>query len=345
MNQEKRSKISGVISFVGKIPSKFSGFREGSLLLTIIVIAFIMSNVSPAFMTAGNIRTTAFGFSMQGIIVVGMTVALIAGAFDLSVGSIMGFTGVVAGKMFLMGTNIWLAILIGIAAAVLCGCINAFFVTKIGISPFITTLAMLGIARGASFVLTKGTPLPLRSMPEAFKSIGSGSIAGVPYIVIIFILIAIFGDFMVRRSTILRKVFYTGSNEKAAVLSGINVNKVKFGVFILTAGLAGVAGILSIARFTVATPTFGTGMELTVISAAVIGGASLNGGEGTVFGSVLGIILLGIISSSLVMLSVSVYWQQLISSLILLAAVSLDFINQKRRQAKLMKSVSTPETV
>ncbi len=334
---DKSSKVGNAYS---KVTAKFSGFREGSLLLTIIIISVVMSRFSPAFLTTGNLRTTAFGFSLAGIVVVGMTVALIAGSFDLSVGSIMGFTGVVAGQTFLMGANIWIAILVGLMAAVLCGCINAFFITKVGISPFITTLAMLGIARGLSFVITRGTPLPLQSMPEAFKQIGTGSVFGIPYIVIVFIIIVILGDFLVRRSVLMRKVFYTGSNEKAAILSGINVDKVKFGVFMLTAGLAGVAGILSVARFNVATPTFGQGMELTVISAAVIGGASLNGGEGTVFGSVLGIILLAVISSSLVMLNVSVYWQQLISSFILLAAVSLDFINQKRTKAKLAKAVN-----
>jgi ribose transport system permease protein len=333
-------KPSGIKAVFGKVSAKFNGFREGTLLITILAISLIMSRFSPAFLTTGNMRTTAFGFSLSGIVVVGMTVALISGAFDLSVGSVMGFTGVVAGKMYLSGMNIWLAILIGLMAAVLCGCVNAFFITKIGISPFITTLAMLGIARGLSFVITRGTPLPLQSIPDSFKQIGLGSVFGIPYIVIIFACIAILGDFLVRRSILLRKVFYTGSNEKAAILSGINVNKVKFGVFILTAVLAGVAGILSVARFNVATPTFGQGMELTVISAAVIGGASLNGGEGTVFGSVLGIILLAIISSSLVMLNVSVYWQQLISSLILLTAVSLDYINQKRTRAKLLKAVN-----
>lgn len=324
-------------SAVKRITALFNGFREGTLLLTIFIISVVMSYLSPAYLTAGNIITTIFGFSIQGIVVVGMTLALISRGIDLSVGSVVGLTGVVAGSLFLKGMNIWLAIPIAFAVSLLCGCINGLFITRVGLNPFIMTLVMMGIGRGMSYVLTRGTPLPLQSLPQSFKVIGTGSLLGIPYIILIFALITLVGDYLIRRSTLFRQVFYVGSNETAAIYSGINTDLVKFGVYTFTGALAGIAGILSLARFGVATPTFGTGLEMSVISAAVIGGASLNGGEGTVLGAVLGVVLLGIINSSLILLGVSVYWQQLISSVILLAAVSSDYMFQVRKKMRFLK--------
>jgi ribose transport system permease protein len=190
---------------------------------------------------------------------------------------------------------------------------------------------MLGIARGGAFVVTKGIPLSLYDMPDSFKAIGKGGIGGVPYVIIIFIVFVAVADFLMRRSTFLRRAFYTGSNEQAAIFSGVNVNRVKMGVFITSSFLAGLAGILSVARFSTATPYFASGFELQAIAACVIGGASLAGGEGTVLGSTLGIALLAIITSSLILLDVSVYWQELVSGVILLAAVSMDYLSHKRK--------------
>jgi ribose transport system permease protein len=313
---------------------KLSSFREATLLLTIIAISVMMTFLSPAFLSVENLRTTAIGLATDGIVVTGMTVAIISGGFDLSVGSILGLAGVVAGKCFLSGMNIWAAALIGILAAVLCGVINGLFIGKVGLNPFITTLGMMGMARGACMIITQGSPLSLRKLSTGFEMLGRGSVLGIPVIVIFFIVIAMIGDFLLRNTAPMRKVFYAGSNEKAAVLSGIDVSKVKIGVFTLTAFLAGVAGVLSIARFGVATPTAGVGGEMTAISAAVIGGSSLNGGEGSIFGAVLGVILLALISNALVLLDVSVYWQQLISGMILIAAVTLDHVSRKRNAKK-----------
>ena len=312
-------------TFMRTVWGSLSRFREGTLILTLIAICIIMSFLSPYFLTADNLRTTILSFAINGIVVIGMTIVMVNGGIDLSVGSVMAVIGAIAGKLYQGGVTIWIAALIALVIGGLLGVFNGFFITRVGLSPFITTLAMLSIARGAAFVVTQGIPLSLYSMPNAFKSIGKGDVAGIPVVIIIFIVFVIIADFLMRRSTILRRVVYTGSNEKAAIFSGVNVRAVKMGVYILSSFLAGLAGVLSIARFATATPYFASGFELQAISACVIGGASLAGGDGSILGSVLGIALLAIITTSMILLDVSVYWQDLVSGIILLAAVSIDY--------------------
>ena len=316
--------------FIRRTWGSLSRFREGTLILTIIGICILMSFLSPYFFTAENLRTTILSFAINGIVVIGMTIVMVNGGIDLSVGSVMALIGAVAGRLYQTGVSIWIAAPVALVIGALLGVFNGFFITRIGLSPFITTLAMLSIARGAAFVVTQGMPLSLYSMPDAFKQIGKGGVFGVPVVIIIFIILVIIADFMMRRSTILRRVVYTGSSEKAAIFSGINVRSVKMGVYILSSFLAGLGGILSIARFATATPYFASGLELQAISACVIGGASLAGGDGSIIGSVFGIALLAIITTSMILLNVSVYWQDLVSGLILLSAVSIDYFTHAR---------------
>lgn len=317
-----------------KLISKIGNFREGVLILVIVILFLVMSNISEAFFSYGNFTSTFMGLATDGIVVVGMTVALICGDFDLSVGSLTCLAGVITGKLYLGGLNIWLSALISVVLVMLLGLVNGLLITKVGLSSFIATLGMMGIARGLCLIITTGTPLSLYSMPDDFKYFGQGKIASIPVLILIFIVIAGVGDFLVRKSSAIRKVFYTGSNEKAAMYSGINTSKIKMGVFALTALASGLSGTLSVARLTVASPTYGQGLEMTAISAAVIGGVSLTGGEGSVLGAVLGLILLSFINSALVILNVSVYWQSLISNLILLLAVSFDMLTHKRHSLR-----------
>ena len=322
--------LSSTDTVAGRLFTKFKNFREGTLILIIVAVCILMSFLSPYFMTWNNWRAIFLSFSTDGIVAVGMTIMLVLGGIDLSVGAVMCLAMCIGGKLFLLGMNPWLASLL---ALVICGGIGAVMgvlVTRVGRVHFITTLAFMGIARGACFVITQGTPLSLFTLPASFKFIGQGTVGPFPFVIIIFLVIVVASDYMLRNSTVLRKVFYAGSNEKAAVFSGIRVKKVKIGVSVLTAVLSALAGIIYMSRFGAATPGFGAGLEMTAISAAVIGGASLNGGEGTVFGSILGIALLSIITSSLILMDVSVYWQDLIKGLILLFAVSVDHIQHMK---------------
>lgn len=310
---------------------RFGSMREAGLIAIILVLCVAMSFASPHFATWGNVRAMLMSFSIEGIVVVGMTVLLIVGGIDLAVGSVVCFAMVVAGSMFLMGLDPWTASLIAIAVSALIGGAMGFFVTVVGLNHFITSLAAMVIVRGLSLVVTKGTPLSLFTLPPAFKAIGQGEFYGVPYVIIIFVVIVALFDFLLRRATAFRKVFYTGSNEKAAEYSGIKTKQVKFWVTVLCSTLAGLAGVIYMSRFGAATPTFGVGMELNIIAAAVIGGASLTGGAGTIFGAILGIALLSVVTSSLILLDVSVYWQDMIKGCILLAAVSIDHFLHRRK--------------
>ncbi|MCM8711184.1 ABC transporter permease [Clostridium sp. SYSU_GA19001] len=318
---------------------KINSFREATIITIIIVLSFAISLFSPHFLTKDNIMSTIIGFSADGIITVGMTVALVSGGFDFSAGSVMALSGVTAGALYINGINIWLACFIALIVGTLCGLLNGFFIGKVGLNPFITTLAVMGIARGGAFVLTQGYPISIFGVPKSFEFLGQGKVLGFPFIVFVFLLITIIGDFMMRKSEILRKVFYTGSNEKAAILSGINITKVKIQVYVLVAFLASIAGILSMARFTVATPAGGldTDVSMRSILAAIIGGASLSGGEGTILGSFLGLVLVNLINNGLVLLNVPVYWQDLINGIILITAVTLDYISHQNRLKNLKR--------
>ncbi|MGJ3702832.1 ABC transporter permease [Variovorax sp. AFSI2.2] len=317
-----------------KPANKLTSMREAGLLLIIAVLCVAMSFASPYFLTWDNIRAMLLSFSIEGIVVVGMTILLIVGGIDLSVGSVVCFAMVVTGKLFLMGVDPWLASLVAIGASGLVGAMIGGCVTRIGLNHFIASLAFMVIVRGLCLALTQGTPQSLFSLPAEFKFIGQGTLFGIPAVILIFVAIVIVSDFVLRRSTLLRRVFYTGSNEKAALYSGIRVGRVKFWVTVLCSASAGLAGVIYTARFGAATPTFGMGMELNVIAAAVIGGASLKGGSGTVLGAVLGLALLSVVTSSLILLDVSPYWQDVIKGLILLAAVTIDHLLNTRKTTR-----------
>jgi ribose transport system permease protein len=310
---------------------RLASMREAGLLMIIALLCVAMSCASPYFLTWDNVRAMLLSFSIEGIVVVGMTILLIVGGIDLSVGSVVCFAMVVTGKLFLMGLDPWLASLAAIVASAGIGALIGACVTGIGLSHFIASLAFMVVVRGICLALTQGTPQSLFSLPAEFKFIGQGTVAGIPAVILIFALVVAVSDFALRRATLLRKVFYTGSNEKAALYSGIRTGRVKFWVTVLCSALAGLAGVVYTARFGAATPTFGMGMELSVIAAVVIGGASLKGGSGTVLGAVLGLALLSVVTSSLILLDVSPYWQDVIKGLILLAAVTVDhLLNVKR---------------
>jgi len=309
--------------------------REFFLVLLIILIAIALHLQTGHFVTGRNMRAIALGFSAQAIMSVGMVAALVAGGFDLSVGSVYAMGGVVTAvalreDMALGGLPIELAMLVGVLAGVIAGLINGLLITKAGINPFITTLGMMSIARGVGYVITEGSPIA--RLPRAFFEYGQGqAVLGIPNVILIALVIIVIGDILMRRSAPFRQIYYVGGNQDAARLSGINVDRVKIGVFTLSGMLAALAGVLSVSRFTVADPGTGMGFELQVIAACIIGGASLNGGKGTVLGALLGLIFVGFINNGMVQLRVAVYWQNLVMGVILLIAVGSDVLSQRLR--------------
>jgi ribose transport system permease protein len=303
--------------------------REFSLFLVLIIAGIFMTSMSPVFFTWANIEAMLLALSVDAIIAVGMVVLLISGGLDLSIGSILGLTGVVTGLLLNAGVPAWLAIVLGLVAATIVGFGNGLLVARLKINPFITTLGMMMMIRGLLLVLAKGKAV--LNLPESFTVIGQGRLFEVQYPIYVMLVLVIVGELLVRNTRFFRQSYYIGGNEKAARLSGINVDMVKIFNYCLVAALAGVAGLLITARFGSSSVTVGGGLELRVITATIIGGASLNGGEGSVLGAFLGAMFMAVLANSLNLLGVDVYWQNLITGLILIVAVVIDVLNEKRK--------------
>lgn len=310
---------------------RMTKFREFTITAVIIVLAIVLAIINSNFLNVNNILSTILSIVMMAIVSVGMTVALVSGGFDLSVGSVMSMAGVVAGSLAIGGMNIWIAAIIGLLSSVLSGLVTGLFIGKVKINPFIMTLGMQGVIQGVAYVVTQGAPLSVTGMSPAFLYLGQGNFLGIPVLIWILAVIVVISDYLMRRSVVARKVYYIGSNESAAFLSGIRVAQAKVWIYIFTAILSGIAGLLTLSRFSVATPTAGNGMELQAIAACIIGGASLSGGEGTVLGALLGSVLVGVVNDALVLLNVSVYWQSLVTGFVLIAAVTLDVLTHRKK--------------
>ena len=306
-----------------------AAFREFTLILVLVIFSIIMTIASPFFLTWPNIEAILLALSVEATIAVGMVILLVSGGLDLSVGSILALTGVVAGLVVTAGLPAPVSILIGLLAALGVGLVNGLLVAKMKINPFITTLGMMTAIRGLLLVLARGKAV--LNLPPSFTVIGQGRLFSVQYPIYVMLGVVIIGDLLLRNSRFFRQSYYIGGNEKAARLSGINVDLVKIYNYCLVALLAGISGLLLTARFGSASVTVGSGVELRVITATIIGGASLNGGEGSVFGAFLGALFMGVLANALNLLGVDVYWQNLFTGLILIIAVVMDVINERRK--------------
>lgn len=311
-------------------------FREFALIIVLVIFGFAMSLASPVFLTMQNIEAILLALSVEATIAVGMVNLLISGGLDLSVGSTLAFTGVVTGLALNAGTPVVLAVILGLVAALGVGFANGFLVSKMKINPFIVTLGTNMAVRGLLLVLAQGRAV--LNLPPEFTVIGQGRLFGIQYPIYVMLALVILGDFLVRNTRFFRQNYYIGSNERAARFSGINVDMVKIINYCIVALLAGVAGLMITARFGSASVTVGSGLELRVITATIIGGASLSGGEGSVLGAFLGALFMGILANALNLLGVDVYWQNLITGLILITAVVIDVINERRKGQAQSKS-------
>ncbi len=312
------------------------GQREAALFLVLVIAGSIMSLVSPVFLSRANIEAILIALSMEATIAVGMALLLISGGLDLSVGSTLAFAGVVTGLTLNAGVPAALAIAIGLAASLGVGLVNGLLVARLRINPFITTLGMAMALRGLLLVLARGRAV--LNLSESFTVIGQGRLFGVQYPIYIMLALVAVGELLVRNSRFFRQSYYVGGNEKAARLSGINVGAVKIFNYCLVALLAGVAGLMITARFGSASVTIGAGVELRVITAVIIGGASLNGGEGSVFGAFLGALFMGVLANSLNLLGVDIYWQNLVTGAILILAVVVDVFNEQRKSREAQRA-------
>ncbi len=318
--------------------AKLKGMHELSLIIIILVFGVILSIASPLFMTWTNIRTVLSGMSTDGLMTIGMAVVLISGGLDLSVGSVMCLSMVLGAQVLLAGGNPFMACLVILVFVAAFGWLQGMMITKLNLTHFIVTLCTMGMARGLVLGLTGGRSLSLLARLEDypwFKIVGQGLVFDfLPMQLIIFLIVAVAMDFLTRKSSPMRLVFYTGSNEKAARYSGIRVDRVKIAACMFCSICAGLAGIIYMVKFSGCPVTAGTGAEMTAISSCVIGGCSMNGGKGTIFGAVLGLTLMSMVTNAMNLLSVPSTWQQFITYSILLVAVVFDVISQMRSKKK-----------
>lgn len=303
--------------------------RELRILGIVLLVSVLLYLTTPYFLTSSNLTAVTIGFVTDALIAIAMTIVLISGGFDLSVGSVLALAGVVVALLLQRGTNLVAAIVATLLVGAVIGSINGLIITKIKVNPLITTLGMLGIVSSATLIVSGG--FPLASLPPAFLVLGQGYLLGVPIAVLITAVLVLIGDVLLRGTRWLRLVYYVGGNEQAAQLSGIAVDRVRIAAYILSGMMASFAGIIATSRLSSAFPQAGAGTELRVISACVIGGCSLAGGQGSVLGSLLGVILLALVNNGLVLLNVSIYWQGIVTGIILIGAVAFDVMNRRRR--------------
>lgn len=311
---------------------QLASIREFVLLLVIVAFTILMAFASPIFLTRLNIEAIMLALSVEATIAVGMVILLISGGLDLSVGSILAFVGVVTGLALTAGVGTFISIILGLVAAFAVGLLNGMLVAKLKINPFITTLGTMITFRGLLLILAEGRAV--LNLPKSFTVIGQGRLFEVQYPIFILLILVICGDLLLRNSRFFRQSYYIGGNENAARLSGINVDLVKVFNYCLVAVLAGVAGLMITARFGSSSLTVGQGIELRVITACIIGGASLSGGEGSVLGAFLGALFMGMLANALNLLGVDVYYQSFITGLILILAVVFDVLNERRKATR-----------
>jgi ribose transport system permease protein len=313
--------------------SLLRGAQARELVLVILILALIvaMSIASPFFLSVANFRAMAAGLVPTGIIVVGMTYLLVGGGFDLSVGSVMALASTVCAYLLTLGWGIPAAVIGALLIGAAIGAFNGLLVTRLNINPLIATLGTMSAARGVALIMTEG--FSLSNLPKAFGLAGNFAVFGMPLMVWLMLLIVIAGDVGLRRTTYFRQIYFIGNNEQAARLSGINVTGVRLVAYGLSGLLAAVAGVLLASRLMSGTPTAGNALELQVLAAAVIGGASLKGGEGSVVGAFLGAVFVALVNNAMTMLAVSIYWQMIVTGAILVAAVGIDMIGRRGRLA------------
>lgn len=296
---------------------------------SLILLLIIFTIASPNFFSEGNLVGILLATAVNGILAVGITFVIVAGGIDLSIGTVMTFGSVIAGVFITMWQlPIPLGVLAGILAGAFCGFINGLTIAKLKIPPFIATLGMMMVTKGLNLIVSGVKPVYFVDTPK-FGLIASLPIFGIPLGVIIFFSTALIASFILSKTLLGRFTFAIGSNEEAARLSGINTDAWKISIYALGGAFAGIAGIVMASRLQSAQPALGAGYEFDAIAAAVIGGASLSGGEGGILGTVIGAFIITVLTNGLRILSVPQEWQMVVTGLIVIGAVYLDIVRRK----------------
>ncbi len=321
---------------------------EGRAFLALIVIIVVFSILSPNYLTTNNLLTMASHVAVYALLAIGMLLVILNGGIDLTVGSTLGLSGIIAGFLMkgvhlgFLGDKtlfpaVWVVVILAIAVGALIGLVNGVLISRFNVAPFVATLGMLYVVRGIALLMTNGlTYNNLDGDPAlgntGFNWLGFNRILNVPIGVIVMALVAIVVSVLLHRSVFGRWLYASGGNERAAELSGVPVRRVKVWVYVASGACAAIAGLILSSELTSASPTAGTSYELTAIAAVVIGGAALTGGRGNVRGTLLGGFVIGFLSDGLVIVGVSAYWQTVFTGAVIIFAVLLNAIQYRGRR-------------
>ncbi|GLH64175.1 ribose ABC transporter permease [Parageobacillus sp. G301] len=294
-------------------------------LIGFFLLCIVLSILSDSFLTVNNWMNVLRQVSINALIAFGMTFVILTGGIDLSVGSVLALSSAITAGMMASGMNGFTAIIIGLLAGFLMGILNGIVITKGRVAPFIATLATMTMFRGLTLVYTDGRPITgFASDDILFQMMGRGYFLGIPVPVVFMIVVYVALYFVLKKTTFGRHTYAIGGNEEASRLSGIRVDRLKIWIYSLTGGLSALAGIILTSRLNSAQPTAGTAYELDAIAAVVLGGTSLSGGRGWIFGTLVGALIIGVLNNGLNLLNVSSFYQQVIKGLVILLAVLLD---------------------
>jgi len=309
---------------------KLKAMSEFSVFIALLIMILIMSFASPYFLKINNVMNVLSQISRYGIIAVGMSLIIISGGIDLSVGYVVGFSACMYAFFSSIGSVPWPVVMIitlSIGAGI--GLVNGVLITKVGLVPFIVTLASMKILGGATLLITKGMPI---SFDSALNWLGRGRIGLIPVGVVLMFLIMFMGSIFAKYTETGRGMYAIGNNERAAILSGINTRKLKCLTYIITSTLSALVGIIVAGNLSIADPSLGIGYELDIIAAVVIGGIAMSGGEGHIWGSLIGAAIMGILKNSFILLGISSYWQSIVIGVVIVAAITVDIIRGRKRR-------------
>lgn len=303
------------------------------LIIAIAIVFGTLSILSPSFLTLSNLRVVAMNYVAEGIMALGMTIVIISGGIDLSVGALMPFSAILAGTFFNMQMGMPLAITLTILVSISVGLVNGLMINRLKADSFIITLAtMIGVG-GMSLILSRGGTIS--GFPQGFSYLGLGSVIGIPFPLFLFFVFAIVIGILLRRHKYFHQAYYIGTSTEAARLCGIRVERFRLFVYSFNSLLAGVAGLITASRYLSAGPTFGVGIELRVIATVIVGGASLSGGRGSIDRTVLGMIFLALVNSIFIQLGLPTYWKQVVFGVVIIAAVMIErYLRVKRTDAE-----------
>lgn len=305
--------------------------RQFGLAFVAIIIIVAMSIVSDVFLTKQNIINVLRQISLNGILSVGITCVILTGGIDLSVGSVIALAGCIVGSLLKNGSVNWVvACLVALIPALLVGFCNGFLVAYIGFQPFIATLATQVIGRGAAMVYSNGKPFTI--MDEGFLQIGKGYIGAIPIPIILLVLVCIIGLVMLNMTTFGRYIFAIGGNKDAAKLCGVRTERVQMFVYVICSACAWLVGLILAARISSGQPIAGEGYEMDAIAATAIGGTSMSGGIGGLWGTILGFIIIGLLSNSMNLLNINSFWQQIVKGILIVFAVLLDMLTKGKKK-------------